>query len=235
MPAPYSATVMRRRRSATWVWRCVTACRAAIRAWAQDWAFDDGIGIGIQRFSLQRQRDGGSWTALTTNIQPLPDIGTAATGHYHVNLTNWHTYRFRVRAVDFDGNVSVWAYAPTVTARLVQQTSSAVTFSRTGWSTVSSTWYSGGSARKTTTPGSSVRITFTGRAIALVTTYRPGPVTVDVYVDGVYQGRNQVSSYVTGYGRQVWPFRFSGTSEHTIRYRERRAAGAWTSTPSPSS
>ena len=72
MPAPCSATVMRRRRSATWVWRCVTACRvpnsepgAGLGVRRRDWH-------GIQRFSLQRQRDGGSWTALTTSIQPCP-------------------------------------------------------------------------------------------------------------------------------------------------------------------
>ena len=190
-----------------------------IRGRVLGWVFDDRTGIGIQRFSLQRQRDGGSWTSLSTSIQPQADIATAATAHYNVNLTNWHSYRFRVRAVDFDGNVSVWAYSPTVTARLVQQTSRAVTFSRTGWSTVSSTNYSGGSVRKSTTPGSSMRITFTGRAISLVTTFRGGPpMTVDAYVDGVYRGRLQHSSFVTSYQRQVWPFRFSSRSEHTIRF-----------------
>ena len=190
-----------------------------IRSRVLDWAFDDGTGIGIQRFSIQRQRDGGSWTTLSTYIYPQADIGSAATAHYNVNLANWHSYRFRVRAVDFDGNVSVWAYSPTVLARMVQQTSRAVTFSRTGWSTVSSTRYSGGSVRTSTTPGSSMRITFTGRAIALVTTIHPGPpVTVDAYVDGVYRGPLQLSSYVTAYGRQVWPFRFSGRSEHTLRF-----------------
>ena len=63
-----------------------------------------------------------------------------------------------------------------------------------------------------------MRITFTGRAIALVTTFRSGPITVDAYVDGVYRGRLQISALVRTYGRQAWPFRFSDRSEHTIRF-----------------
>ena len=125
-------------------------------------AATDG-GTGVERFSLQRQVNGGSWTSISTTIPPflLTSAGDPvaiaggtvapaglfeAGGVRNVTLTKDNSYRFRVRAIDEDGNVSGWRYTPTVTAKLYQQTSSAMGYT-SGWSTASSSKFSGGSVR----------------------------------------------------------------------------------------
>jgi CSLREA domain-containing protein len=188
-----------------------------LRATLLGWSATDGSGIGIERFSLQRQVNGGSWTSVSTSVQARPDVfAFPATGQYNVNLSKDKRYRFRIRAVDEDKNVSAWAYTPTVTARLFQQTNSRVAFS-TGWTTASSTKFSGGSVKYTKTVGKSVRFTFTGRAFALVTTVRAQNLSLKAYTDGV-AGLRELSSTQTAYQRQMFPQFFSGSERHVIRY-----------------
>ena len=100
-------------------------------------AATDG-GTGVERFSFQRQVNGGSWTSISTTIPPflLTSAGDPvaiaggsvtpaglfeAGGVRNVTLTKDSSYRFRVRAIDEDGNVSGWRYTPTVTAKLYQR------------------------------------------------------------------------------------------------------------------
>ena len=189
------------------------------------WAGSD-TASGIDRFTIQRQINGGSWTTLSSAIVPRGITMTSAsfataglkqgTGTYATSLTSGKSYRFRVRARDEDANYSDWAYTVTVGARLIQQTSSAMTYS-SGWSTSSSSNYSGGSTRYSATVGKWARLTFTGRAVAFVSTYRTPSDSFKVYVDGVLDSTMSVTSLQNLYRRQVWTKRFSSSSQHTIR------------------
>ena len=198
----------------------VSLSGTSLRAWLSGWQADDGAGIGTERFSLQRQVNGGDWSTVSTSITPHVDAAAfPTTGSYNVNLSKDKRYRFRIRAVDEDGNISGWAYTPTVTARLYQQTNSRFTFS-SGWTTATSDKYSGGSVRYTKTDGKSLRMTFTGRAFAFVTTVRAGqPLTVDSYLDGVATGQNSISSSVeTKLRAQLWTQTWPTSARRTIRY-----------------
>ncbi|MFL5650031.1 MAG: hypothetical protein ACJ777_02005, partial [Chloroflexota bacterium] len=100
-----------------------------------------------------------------------------------------------------------------------QQTSSRFAFS-SGWTTATSDKYSGGSVKYTKTDGKSMRVTFTGRAFAFVTSVRAGqPLTVDTYLDGVPTGQNSVSSAVeTKLRVQLWTATYPTSFRRTIRY-----------------
>ncbi len=192
---------------------------SSLRARLQEWQGSDGTGIGVERFSLQRQVNGGSWTSVTTTIPADPDIAAYPyTGMYNVTLGKDTRYRFRIRAVDEDGNYSSWSYTPTVTARLYQQTSSRFTFS-SGWTTASSSKYSGGSLKYTTTDGKSFRFVAKGRTFALVTTLRPSvELRAEVFHDGVSKGMSNVLSSTLIVRAQAFVQEFSSSATRTLRF-----------------
>lgn len=169
-------------------------------------ASDGSTGSGVKRYSLSLSTNGGSWTSVNTSI---------AVREWPVALALNSTYRFRVRAVDFDGNVSSWSYGPTFKTRLVGDTSSSITYS-SGWKTRSSVEDLGGSSHYATTAGRSVRITFTGRAIALVGFRTTSTTSVKVYVDGTYVGTASTSGDGS-YKAITWTRRWSTSATRTIR------------------
>jgi CSLREA domain-containing protein len=198
-----------------------TSSRARVAFTASD------TGTGIERFSLQRQVNGGSWSSISTTIPPfhLTSAGgpvaiaglAEAGGVRNVTLTKDSSYRFRVRAVDEDGNVSGWRYSSTMTAKLYQQTSSAMGYT-SGWSTASSTRFSGGSVRYVRANGKAAALTFTGRAVAFVTTLRAGGTgKVWVYADGNLIAAETLSASSTAYRSQVVAYTFPSSAQHKIR------------------
>jgi CSLREA domain-containing protein len=188
-----------------------TSSRAKVQ-WAGS---DNDEGIGLDRFTLQRQVNGGSWATIATLAGS--DGSTLVQRSQNVTLSKDKSYRFRVRAVDEDGNISAWSYTPTVTARLVQQSSSSVAFS-SGWTTASSTKYSGGSLRYARSDNRSARYTFTGRSVAFVTTVRVGGTgEARIYVDGVLQSTIHLASSTTTTRYQAFVKQFSRSNSHTIR------------------
>ncbi|HEX5829318.1 MAG TPA: choice-of-anchor Q domain-containing protein [Candidatus Limnocylindrales bacterium] len=174
--------------------------------------------FGIDYYTLQRQVNGGSWSTIATLEPIVVDVAVNSTGSRNVTLSKDTRYRFRVRAVDEDGNLSSWRYTPTVTARLAQQTSSRFTFS-SGWSNSNSSSFSGGSVKFTSTDGRAVRVTVKARAVALVTTLRATKeLAALVSVNGGTKSRLTASSPTTLYRAQVFPRRFSTSETRTIRY-----------------
>jgi len=142
------------------------------------WTGSDAGGAGIDRYQLQSSTTGGTtWTTVSTTLaSPAANVLAASTG----------TVRYRARAVDKAGNVGGWLTGPNTSVRLVQNTSTAVTFG-SGWSTASSTTFSGGSVRYSTVAGKAVSYRFTGRSIAFVTTRATTRGKVKIYLDGIYQ------------------------------------------------
>lgn len=191
-----------------------TSSRAKV-AWS---GADDAAGAGIDHFTIGRQVNGGSWTTLSSSVAGNTSFSNLAISRsYNVTLKKDATYRFRVRAVDQDGNASAWVYTPTFTARLVQQTSSAVTFG-SGWTTANATSFSGGSAKYASVNGKAARFTFTGRGVALVSTVRTtGAGTLKVYVDGTLADTIPLTGLLRTYRAQVFSKTFASSASHTIR------------------
>jgi hypothetical protein len=136
---------------------------------------------------------------------PVANVLAASTG----------TVRYRVRAVDKAGNVGAWLTGPNSSARLVQNTSTAVTFG-SAWSTASSSTYSGGSVRYATAAGKAVSYRFTGRSIAFVTTRASTRGQVKIYIDGVYQATPNLNG-TTIYRYVAWQRTWTTSATRTIR------------------
>src|SRR5829696_3477446 len=132
-------------------------------------------GSGVFSYELQRSYNGGAWTSIA-----LPS--RLSTSVSRVLLSG--SYRFRVRARDRVGNWSGWVAGPTIRGSAIQETSTSTHWS-SGWTTISSSAFSGGKARVATAAGANVRITTTARSLAWVTRRGPGRGLAQVYVDGV--------------------------------------------------
>ena len=100
--------------------------------------------------------------------------------------------------------------------RLVQDGSTAVRYS-SPWSRSTSSRHSGGSARYTSTSGRSASYTFTGRAIALVTTRGTTRGKVRIYVDGVLQATVDTYRSSAQYRSVVWRRAYPSTVTKTVR------------------
>lgn len=133
----------------------------------------------IGGYEVQASIDGGAWSPTTAvgptarTIAPTQSLGRA--------------YRYRVRARDIGGNWSAWAEGNAYTAVLVQDRSTSVVY-KGRWVRASYKLASGGTIRYATARGASVKLTFTGRAIAFVGPVGPTRGSARVYFDGVYRG-----------------------------------------------
>jgi hypothetical protein len=140
------------------------------------WSATDGGGAGLATYDLARSVDGGAFKVIQSGLTS-PSVT--------LSLAAGHTYRFEARARDRAGNVGGWAAGPTLRPQLVQQSSSAVTWSGS-WATWTGTAFSGGSARTSTSAGARVTYAFSGRAVAVVMSRDPAYGQVKVYLDGTY-------------------------------------------------
>jgi subtilisin family serine protease len=138
------------------------------------WTASDGGGAGLDHHELARSLNGATWTMLSAP-STIVDLSAASSG----------TVRYRTRAVDVAGNVSAWAYGPTLTPRLIQQTATSIHYHGT-WSSSTLASFSGGSARYARSSTASATYTFTGRGIALVSTRATTRGKVRVYINGAY-------------------------------------------------
>ena len=133
----------------------------------------------IAGYELQRSVNGGPWApkaATTGAVRSVLDTHTVGV-----------KYRYRVRARDAAGNWSGWAEGPSVSNALVQDRSSALAYSGT-WTKQLYAPASGGSTTWAKAAGARVRMTFSGRGIALVAPQGPTRGSAAIYVDGVYRG-----------------------------------------------
>jgi hypothetical protein len=169
------------------------------------WKATDTGGSGVKRYVVARSIDGGSWKTLSSSLE---------IGRLNLTVSGGHTYRFRVKAVDFDGNASGWSYGPSFSSRLAQQ--SAASFVKT-WTTSSNSLYSGGSVRYAKTAGASASYTFTGRAVAFVSTTGPLRGKAKIYINGVYQATVDLDGMVNVYRAQVWQKTWATSLARTIK------------------
>ena len=172
------------------------------------WSGSDGSkGSGIRSYAVSRSINGGAWKTVSY---------VQAASAYDLVVTPGTTYRFRVRATDRDGNTGTWKLGPSFTARLVQQTSTAIRYAGT-WARSESPGFAGGSARTSSTAGSSATFTFTGRAVALVTTVGPDRGRARVYVNGTYITTIDLASATKTDKVEAWSRSWSTAATRTVK------------------
>ena len=163
----------------------------------------------IGGYELQSSVDGGAWSASVA-LAPSVRVATATQEF-------GRRYQYRVRARDIYGAWGDWATGPIATPGLVQDSSPSVIYSGS-WAKQSYRYASNGTVRYTTQAGAKARMTFSGRAAAIVAPLGPTRGSFQVYVDGVF--RTTISlRRATGLSRSVvWSFSFApGT--HTVELR----------------
>jgi hypothetical protein len=182
--------------------------------WTIAWTGRD-TSSGIERYELARSRNGGAWTTMNVNIR------SSSAG---VLVSPGSTYRFRVRAVDRAGNIGSWAYSATFKVTAYQQSSTRVRYGGR-WSTSTSTSYWGGSARSSSTKGSTASLTFTGRSIGWVALRAPTRGKAYVYINGVLKATVDLRSTSTLKQRVVWSAGYSTSATRTITVKVAGTAG----------
>lgn len=139
------------------------------------WSATD-LGTGIARYELGHSIDGAAWATAATNLTTTSSTRTLTTGHTHA---------FRVRAVDIAGNAGGWRSVGPFTATLLGEITSRATYAGS-WSSISSSAFTDGRARRTSAAGARVTYSFTGSAVAWVATKGPTGGSVKVYADGSF-------------------------------------------------
>jgi subtilisin family serine protease len=193
----------------------VTAPIATARAHAQVvgtsapyqlvWTGSDASGVA--RYELQQSVNGAAYVSLSTMLTtPLANVGMAA----------GRTYRFRVHGIDRLGNAGAWVNGPTLTTALVQQTSASIHYGGS-WATAVSSVYSAGSTRFSRADGASASYTFTGRSVALVSSFISGRGRVKLYIDGSYVTWIDLSTAPAMYRSIAWQRTWSASGSHTFR------------------
>jgi hypothetical protein len=183
----------------------MTATSFSVR---EAWSGSDA-GVGLLRFELQRQVDGGSWTAqalptpLTTSINPNFGIG--------------HVYHYRVRGVDKNGNVSGWKYGQYLNASRYEETSSLVTYVGTWTLSPLNSANSGGFTKYAFGGSKTATFTVTARDFAFVAPVSSTRGTARIYLDGVLVGTISEANASTLYRRVLWSHHFTSLASHTLR------------------
>jgi spore germination protein YaaH len=171
------------------------------------WSATDPGGAGVASYDVQRSFDGAAYATIASGITATSLDWTMKPGH---------TYRFRVRARDKAGNVGAWVAGPTIRPYLPQQTYGSITWSG-GWATATDERFSGGTARHTSTAGARMTYSFTGRAIAWVTTFGASRGVAKVYLDGVLVATIDCYASSETFRRVAFAKTWSSSSTHTIR------------------
>jgi hypothetical protein len=168
---------------------------------------DSGSGLApTLPYQLEQSVSGGIWTSVDAYGGPTAGVAASSSG----------TVRFRVRAIDIAGNVGGWAYTPTMSPRLVQQTSTHVKYGGV-WSTSKSSTYSAGSLKHAKIGGSTATYTFTGRSIGLVTTKGASRGKVKIYVNGTRIATIDLYRATFQYRAVAWQKTWSASVTRTIK------------------
>jgi len=184
-----------------------SALRKADLAVHLAWGASDSGGAGLASYDVAVSVNGGSYSRVATSLP---------TRSLDVTLTPGTSYRFRVRARDNAGNVGAWTAGPTLHPKLVQEGSSRITW-RTTWSGDSSTDFSAGSVRRSTTTGAKAIYRFYGRSIGFVTTFGADRGSVKVYIDGSYVRTIDLSAGDAGERIVAYSRKWKSVGTHTIK------------------
>ena len=139
------------------------------------WSATDSEGTGM-RYELQRSTDEGAYANIT--------LATPTTTTITQPLSPNHTYRFRVRAQDNNGNLSTWKYGRTFKVDARQENGTGVSYPSGVWTQQSSASAYGGAIKYAAASGARSKLTFTGGDVAWVATKGPNRGMAEVWLDG---------------------------------------------------
>jgi hypothetical protein len=130
-------------------------------------------------------------------------------------------YYYRVRAYDGYGGVSapstvVGVRTFTVTAARIDQYCWPITYTGSGWTTVTSTALVGGTARRTSRPGDRITVPFRGSAVAWWGTRDPAYGKAVIAIDGVYAATVDLYNAMTLYNQSLYARSGLSDSAHTL-------------------
>ena len=132
-------------------------------------------GVAVCTNTLQKSTNNGtSWSNVA--------LGSATMTTGTTTMAASKATRFRIRATGCDGAASAWATGNQLTARILQENNTALSFSA-GWQSIACSACSGGSQEITSTPGSAATVGLTAvesAAIVLSTGVTDGQSTVAV-------------------------------------------------------
>ena len=171
------------------------------------WAGADTGGAGVASYDVERSVDGGAFSVVAAGLTSPAWATGVALGH---------TYRYAVRARDKAGNVGGWKAGPTTSPAVREDVSTSLVYG-SGWHKAWWSQFSGGTAHYATAAGATVRYTFTGRSIAVVSTLAATRGAVKVYLDGAYVTTIDTYAATTAFRRIIWSRTFGASGTHTIR------------------
>jgi subtilisin family serine protease len=160
---------------------------------------------GINYYELLYSQNGGSWQSLTTIVSPSTVVIVPPAGKF----------RFAIVAVDFANHGSAIYGGPTFSPRLIQESATAISYPVL-WPKGSANAFSGGAVRYTSTGGRSATYSFTGRAVALVTTLALSRGKVKIKLDGVLVATMDLGKPLA-YRRLVWSKTFAAVKAHKVQ------------------
>ncbi len=172
------------------------------------WSPTADAGSGIAQYALQDVYDAVRTTATSvTRLHPWVAYGTPGN----------HGDQFQVQGYDDAGNASPWSAASApLTPTVFQQTARGYTWS-VGWTSRSSSAYSGGSAKYATRAGRYVSFRMSGRSFAWVSYKASSRGRAKVYVDGVYRGLVTLTASKASARSLVYAVTFAASGIHTIK------------------
>jgi hypothetical protein len=171
------------------------------------WSAIDAGGAGIASYDVARSDNGAAFATIAS--------ATSATS-LNATVTPGHTYRYEARARDKAGNLATYVIGPSLKPSLYQGGNSAIKYTGT-WSTGTSTSYSNGTVKFAKAAGASASYTFTGRAIAFVTTKRSTAGKVKVYLDGVLVSTIDTVGSSTTYRYIAFQKTWTTSGTHTLK------------------
>ncbi len=183
----------------------MTSASFAIRV---AWSGADA-GVGISRFEVQAQVDGGTWTSqalatpMTTSINPFVTVG--------------HVYHYRVRGIDRNGNIGPWRYGQNLAVSRYEETNALITYVGTWVKSPLNASNSGGYTKYAFGGGKSATFTVTARDVGFVAPISVTRGSARLYVDGVLVGTFTETRSTTIYRRVIWARHFSALGSHSLR------------------
>jgi hypothetical protein len=178
----------------------------------------DGAGVS---YVLQRQSNGGTWTSVALTNPQARAVTVAETPGIR--------YAYRVRATMTGGATGAWISGSSLRALARQDGTTAVKLTGSGWTKTSAGSPYGGTLRYTSGGGRTATTTFTGTAIAWVSTLGRNRGKAEVWLDGKRVATISLYKSTAVARSVVWTSTSLSTSRtHTllIKVLGRHAAGA---------
>jgi hypothetical protein len=165
---------------------------------------------GIARIVLNEYR------SLPTALLRAPVFGPAVRSTIRTDLLDGK-YQYLLQVWDVAGGLSQPGDI-NVRPRAAQETSTGISYSGT-WSKQTSPSYLGGSTRYSTQGGARFKYTFTGRAVAFVSTKAASRGKAEIYIDGVKVTTIDLYSSTTKYRQIVWQTHWDAVATHDVQVR----------------